>query len=177
MTATTFQGGRRLVTAAGLVGAAGLGLTALGGLADPRQALASYLVAFVYWVGIALGALVLLGAFHAAKARWPVVLRRFLETIPQTLPLFALLFLPIALGMRHLFSWVDPSGATGELLHAIQHKRPYLNVPFFLARAAVYFTVWIAVATLLRRWSVRRQRSVTWWRNALSARMFMGTAW
>jgi hypothetical protein len=156
MTATTFQGGRRLVAAAGLVGAAGLGLTALGGLADPRQALASYLVAFVYWIGIALGALILLGAFHASKARWPVVLRRFLETIPQTLPLFALLFLPIALGMRHLFSWVDPSGATGELLHAIEHKRPYLNVPFFLARAAGYFVVWIAVATLLRRWSVRQ---------------------
>ena len=107
-------------------------------------------MAFVYWVGIALGALILLGALHAAKARWPVVLRRFLETIPQTLPLFAVLFVPIALGMRHLFSWVDPSGATGELLHAIQHKRPYLNVPFFLARAAVYFAVWIAVATLLR---------------------------
>jgi hypothetical protein len=156
MTATTFQGGRRLILAAGGVGVAGLTLTGLGGLADPRQALASYLVAFVYWVGIALGALILLGALHAAKARWPVVLRRFLETIPQTLPLFALLFVPIALGMRHLFSWVDPSGASGELLHAIEHKRPYLNVPFFLGRAAFYFTVWIVVATLLRRWSVRQ---------------------
>ena len=113
MIAATFQGGRRLILGAGAVGATGLGLTALGGLADPRQALASYLVAFVYWVGVALGALILLGALHAAKARWPVVLRRFLETIPQTLPLFALLFIPIALGMRHLFSWVDPSAATG----------------------------------------------------------------
>ena len=54
MIAPTFQGGRRLIAIAGAVGAAGLGLTALGGLADPRQALASYLVAFVYWVGIAL---------------------------------------------------------------------------------------------------------------------------
>jgi hypothetical protein len=97
-----------------------------------------------------------MSALHAAKARWPVVLRRFLETIPQTLPLFALLFVPIALGLRHVFSWVDPSGASGELLHAIEHKRPYLNVPFFLVRAAFYFVVWIAVATLLRRWSVRQ---------------------
>ncbi len=171
MTATTFQGGGRPIAIAAAVGAAGLALTALGGVSDPRQALASYLVAFVYWVGIALGALILLGALHAAKARWPVVLRRFLETIPQTLPLFALLFIPIALGMRHLFSWVDPSGATGELLHAIEHKRPYLNVPFFLGRAAFYFTVWIVVATLLRRWSVRQDseggHQLTAWQRRL----------
>ena len=100
MTATHVPGRPPPHHRAGAVGAAGLGLTALGGLADPRQALASYLVAFVYWLGIALGALILLGAFHASKARWPVVLRRFLETIPLTLPLFAVLFVPIALGLR-----------------------------------------------------------------------------
>ena len=64
-------------------GLAGLALTLVGGLVfDPRRALFSYLVAFVYWIGIALGALILLGALHASNARWPVVLRRFLETVP-----------------------------------------------------------------------------------------------
>jgi hypothetical protein len=123
---------------------------------DPRQALASYLVAFVYWLGIALGALILLGAFHAAKARWPVVLRRFLETIPLVFPLFVVLFIPIVLGMKHLFVWADPHGLTGEMAHAVHHKQPYLNTPFFLARAALYFAVWIGVAHLLRGWSVRQ---------------------
>jgi len=156
MNATPFQGGSRLTGSAAAVAAAGLGLTAAGALADPRQALASYLVAFVYWLGIALGALILLSALHASKARWPVVLRRFLETIPQTLPLFAVLFVPIALGLRHVFLWVEPGALTGELARVVAHKRPYLNVPFFLARAAVYFVVWIGVASLLRRWSVRQ---------------------
>jgi hypothetical protein len=51
---------------------------------------------------------------------------------------------------------VEPSGLTGELAEAVAHKRPYLNVPFFLVRAAVYFAVWIGVASLLRRWSVQQ---------------------
>jgi hypothetical protein len=156
MISTPFTGGGRVAGVAAGIAAAGLGLTALGGLAHPRQALASYLVAFVYWLGLALGALILLGAFHASKARWPVVLRRFLETIPQTIPLFVVLFIPIALGLRHLFLWADPGALSGELLHLVEHKRPFLNVPFFLARAALYFAVWIGVASVLRALSVRQ---------------------
>jgi hypothetical protein len=80
MNLAPWQGGRRLTTLAGGAGVAGLALTAIGALAfDARRALFSYLVAFVYWLGITLGALILLGAFHAANARWPVVLRRFVE--------------------------------------------------------------------------------------------------
>ena len=156
MIATPFTGGHRLLRGAALAAVVGLGLTAAGAALDLRQALASYLVAFVYWLGIALGALILLGALHAAKARWPVVLRRFLETIPQVIPLFVVLFLPIALGVKQLFVWADPHALTGELAHVVHHKAPYLNVPFFLARAALYFAVWIGVAHLLRAWSVRQ---------------------
>lgn len=156
MNAMPFQGGRRLTGIAAAVAALGLGLTAAGGAANPRQALASYLVAYVYWLGIVLGALIFLGALHAAKARWPVVLRRFLETIPQTLPLFVVLFIPIALGLEHVFAWARPDGLTGELARAVAQKRPYLNVRFFLGRAVLYFAVWILVAHLLRAWSVRQ---------------------
>ncbi len=157
MNPTPFAGGRRVVWSSAAVAVVGLGLTALGGRADPRQALFSYLVAFVDWLGTALGALVLLGALHASRARWPVVLRRFLETVPLTLPLFAALFVPIALGLRDLYPWVDPRGA--ELIRRVAHLRPYLNVPAFLARAGLYFAIWIAVAELLRRWSVAQDRS------------------
>ncbi len=151
-----WTGGRRLLSASAIVAAAGLGLTLAGGLADARRALYAYLVAFVYWLGLALGALILLGAFHAARSKWPVVLRRFLETVPASLPLFAVLFVPIALGMRHLFLWADPASLGGDLLRSVQQKAPYLNPRFFLLRAAFYFAFWIAVASLLRAWSVRQ---------------------
>jgi hypothetical protein len=160
MTLGPWQGGRRLITLAGGAGAAGLVLTLVGGLAfDARRALFSYLVAFVYWVGIAVGALILLGAFHAASARWPVVLRRFVETVPQALPAFVVLFVPVALGLRLLFPWADPHGLEGELAHAVHHKAAWLNPRFFVLRAAVYFAVWIGVAHLLRAWSVRQDQA------------------
>jgi hypothetical protein len=163
-----------MLVLAAATGLGGLALTLVGGLAlDARRALYSYLVAFVYWIGVALGALILLGAFHASNARWPVVLRRFLETVPQTLPLFVLLFVPLAVGMGHLFPWVDPHGLEGEMAHAVHPKTPYLNPTFFVVRAAIYFAVWIAVAHLLRAWSVRQDEAggvtLTRWQRRLGA--------
>jgi hypothetical protein len=155
-----WEGGVRARNLAGAVGAGGLALTLLGGIVgDPRRALYAYLVAFVYWLGIVLGALILLGAFHASSAKWPVVLRRFVESVPAALPLFLLLLVPIVIGMRHVFPWVDPSALHGELAKTVAHKRPYLNVPAFVARAIVYFAVWIVVAHLLRAWSLRQDEA------------------
>jgi hypothetical protein len=173
MTLAPFAGGRRLLGVSAIAAAAGLGLTLLGGLADPRRALFAYLVAFVYWLGIVLGALILLGALHATKARWPVVLRRFLETVPTSIALFVVLFVPIALGMKHLYLWVDPHGADPELAHAIHSKVAYLNVGFFLVRAGFYFVLWMVVAHLLRAWSLRQDAAggaaLTAWQRRLGA--------
>jgi hypothetical protein len=157
MNLAPWQGGRRLLSLSAGVGLVGLALTLVGGLAfDLRRVLFSYLVAFVTWLGIALGALILLGALHASNARWSVVVRRFLENASHVVPLFVVLFLPIALGMKRLFPWVDPSGLEGEVAEIVHHKAPYLNTSFFLVRAAIYFAVWILVAWALRAWSVRQ---------------------
>jgi hypothetical protein len=169
-----FRGGKKLVVRGAAAAAAGLGVTLASGLAgDPRRALYGYLVAFVYWIGIALAALVLVGAFHAASARWPVVLRRFVESLPQSLPLFLVLFVPVVLGVKHLFPWTDLGKYSGHALEIMEHKRPYLNVPFFVGRAAFYFVFWIAVAHLLRAWSVRQDASgaleLTRWQRRLGA--------
>jgi hypothetical protein len=159
MSATPFGGGGRLLRGAAVSAAVGLGLTAVGAALDLKRALFGYHVAFTYWVGIAVAALLLLMIFHAAGARWMVVVRRILEAIPLTTALLAALFVPVALGMRHLFPWVDLTGVTGEALDLWKHRRPWLNVPFFLLRAALYFGLWIAVSHLLHRWSVRQDES------------------
>jgi hypothetical protein len=152
-----WQGGRRLVTLSGAAGLAGLLVTLAGGLlGDPRRALFAYLVAFAYWIGIAIGALLLLGALHASNARWSVVARRFIETVPSVIPIFIVLFVPIVLGMRHLYTWFDPHALTGELAKVVAHRRGWLNGTGFVLRAGIYFVVWIVVAVLLRGWSVRQ---------------------
>ncbi len=155
MNAVRFDGGR-LVARSGIVGVAGLVLTAIGAIFDPRRALFAYLTSFVYWLGIVLGALILLMAFHASSAKWPVAVRRILESIPLVLPLFVILFVPIAAGMKTIFPWVDISGATAEATRLWRLRQPYLNVPFFLVRAGFYFLCWIVVGHLLYAWSVRQ---------------------
>lgn len=147
-----FEGGRRLLLICGVVAGVGALVLVLGALRDPRRVLFSYLFAFVYWFGLALGALLLLSTFHATGARWPVVLRRALEAASGTLAVFPFLLLPVLAGLELIFPWASPEG----LPERLAHQSVYLNVPFFLVRAAIYFAVWIAVSELLLRWS-RRQ--------------------
>jgi hypothetical protein len=133
---------------AGAAGVLGLATTAALGLRDRGTALYSYLVAYVYWAGIALACLVLLMIFHAFHAKWMVVLRRPLEAIAATVPLFLVLFLPIALGIKEIYSWVEPGpGLTAEQQHLLHWKHGYLNVPFFIVRTVLY----LGLATFLGR--------------------------
>ena len=170
MNAAPFTGGRTLMIRAAAVGVIGLAATAAGGAFDARRALFAYLAAFVYWVGIALAALVFLLANEAAGSRWYVVVRRVLESLPTALTVLAVLFLPIAIGMGRIFPWVDPTAAHAPLqtwahgegklaIHLWEHRHPWMNVPFFLVRAAVYFAVWLGVAMLMRGWSLAQDAS------------------
>ncbi len=151
-----WQGGRRLLNLSVVLAVVGLGVTLVGGFFDVRRALFAYLVAFVYWLGLALGLLLLVGSLHASNARWSVVVRRFVENVPAVMPIFVVLFVPILLGMKHIYPWVDPSGLKPEVAALVAHKAPYLNVRFFFVRAVRYFVVWIGVAHFLRAWSVRQ---------------------
>jgi len=174
MSAAAWKGGAAGLRNAAILAVVGLGVTAAFAALDARRALFAYLVAFVVWCGIAVASLILLGSLHAAAARWPVVLRRFLETVPQTLWLFAVLFVPVIVGMRKLFPWVTPEAVTDPTMaHAIHHKAPYLNASFFLWRAAIYFVVWLLVATALRSWSIRQDQDgaprLTAWQRRLGA--------
>jgi hypothetical protein len=168
-----FTGGRRFQNVAGAVGIAGLALTALGAAVDVRHALFSYLTAYVTLVGIAVGALILLGTFHASNAKWPVVCRRFIETMAASIPVFLVLFIPIALGMRQLFPWTDPSRLPEELRETVQWRAPYLNTSFFLVRAVFYLALWWVIAHLLRAWSVKQDAAggvtLTVWQRRLGA--------
>lgn len=139
------------------VGAVGLALCALGAAADPARALFSYLTAFAFALSIALGALLWVMLAHVTGVRWFVVFRRLAEAVAATLPLFALLFLPLLFGLEVLYPWARPrAGFSPEVQEWMARTRMYLNTPFFLARAALYFVVWIVAAEGLRAWSLRQ---------------------
>jgi hypothetical protein len=155
-----FQGGRSLMLG-GAVGGLVLVLASLAGLAvDPKHAMFSYLVAFTYWGGISMASLLLLMIFHAFGAKWMVVLRRPLEAMASSVALFALLFIPIVLGMKHLYVWADPPADLGrEALKLLAHKKHYLNPTFFIVRTAFYFLALIVVAGRLFGWSTKQDES------------------
>lgn len=141
---------------AAALGAAGTILWVIGVVLDPAQAYFSYLVAYVFALGLALGALALIMIEHLAGAIWFVVMRRLTEQVAAALPALAVLFLPVALGVRWLYPWTDLSLLTPHDRGLVALKTPYLNLPFFFTRAGIYFISWIVLVGLLRRWSLRQ---------------------
>jgi hypothetical protein len=133
------------------VGVIALGGSFAYGAAHPDQFLRSYLLAFVFWNGLAVGSLAILMLQYLTGGAWGIAIRRELEAATRTLPLTAVAFLPIAFGMHRLYEWTHADVvARNELL---QKKAGYLNTPFFLTRTALAFAVWMLVAYFLNRWS------------------------
>jgi hypothetical protein len=137
-----------------LAGVAGLLLCALGLLVDRDQFFRSYLVGYMFWLGIALGSMALCMVHHMSGGAWGLVIRRIFEASSRTLPVLALLFIPIVLGMHHLYPWTNADHVQQDEI--LQHKSLYLNVPFFLVRAMLYFAAWIVLARQLNRWSLEQ---------------------
>ena len=115
--------GQRLQMAARGVGGAGALVCVLGALVDPQQFFFAYLIAFLYWTGIALGGMAIWMLHNLTGGAWGVLIRRQFEAGSRTLPLLAMLFVPIAFGMPYLYLWLDPTQATTYQAHLWeQHK-------------------------------------------------------
>jgi hypothetical protein len=139
------------------IGIAGMSVCVVGLFFSPAQFFRSYLLGYVFWIGIALGCLAIVMLHHLSGGAWGLVIRRLLESGTRTLPLMFVLFIPIALGVQSIYSWaVGANVASSELL---QHKRPYLNIAFFLVRAIIYFAAWLALAHYLNKWSEEQDRT------------------
>jgi hypothetical protein len=130
-------------------------LALVGGfLLDRDQFLRSYLFGWLFWLGIAVGCLGLAMLSQLTGGLWGLVPRRFHEAAARTLPAMAVLFVPVLLGLSSLYVWARPEVVAADEL--IRSKTPYLNVPFFVARAALYFAVWSGLALLVSRWSTQQ---------------------
>ncbi len=138
------------------VGVIGLGLLAVGYFASAHHFYRAYLMAFVFWVGVALGSLAWSMVHHLSGGAWGVVTRRVFEASSRTVPFMALLFLPIAFGVHDLYVWARPEVVAADKV--LQFKQPYLNVSAFYIRAAIYFVLWTLLAYTLSGWSLQQDR-------------------
>jgi hypothetical protein len=144
---------------AGAAGILALAACAAGAAGSPDQFFRSYLFAYLFWIGIALGCFAIVMLHHLVGGGWGVVIRRLLESGAGTLPLMAVLVLPLVAGLPRLYVWARPEAVAGDEL--LRHKAPYLNVPFFVGRLVFYFAVWIVLAHLLNKWSEEQDRTLS----------------
>lgn len=140
-----------------ILGAGALVLCMAGGLYSPVQFFRSYLFAFIFWLGVALGSMALLMLHHLVGGGWGHPIRRMLESGSRTLLVLAGLAIPLFFGLRRLFAWADP--AQVEASELLTHKSFYLNVPFFVGRTVFFFAAWILLAHFLSKWSLEQDRT------------------
>ena len=140
-----------------VAGAVGAVLSALGALLNSTQFLQSYLMAYVFWLGVTLGCFALGMIHQLSGGAWGVLIRRPIGAASRVLPVMTALFLPIAFGMSRMYPWMNADLVAHD--EALQHKHLYLNAPFFLARAAIYFVVWNTLSYVLNAWSLEQDRT------------------
>jgi len=135
-----------------------LGAVSLVGLAtNPTQFFQSYLMAYMLCLGVTLGCFALGMVHQLSGGAWGVVIRRPIGAASRVLPVMTALFIPIVLGMTRLYPWTNADLVAHD--EALQHKHLYLNVPFFIVRAAIYFAAWNAISYFLNAWSLEQDRN------------------
>lgn len=140
-----------------IVGVAALALCVAGAVVNPAQFFRSYLLGYLFWIGITLGSFALVMLHHLSGGGWGYLIRRCLESGTRTLPLLAVLLAPLLLGLSDLYLWARPDAVAADEI--LQHKSAYLNIPFFLLRTTIYFGIWGALAYFLNKWSLEQDRS------------------
>jgi hypothetical protein len=126
---------------ASIIGIAGLLLCVAGYFSDHERFFQSYLFAFLFWAGFAVGGLGILLLNNVVGGKWGVTIRRYLEACARTMPLIAGFFLVIILGMKDIYAWATPANvAVNEFL---KHKAGYLNFWGFTLRSAFNFALWL----------------------------------
>lgn len=125
----------------------------VGLITDPTRAWANYLLNNFYFISIAIGAAFFIGIQYITQSGWSAMFKRVPEAMAAYIPFAAGLFILLFFGVHHLYEWShDEALATDEL---IQHKSPYLNMPFFFIRVIIFFGLWILLTKLMRKVSLR----------------------
>lgn len=134
----------------------------------PNEFFQAYLLGFMDWLGIALGSMAILMIRHLTGGGWGTVIRRILGAAMRTLPLLAVLFIPVivAVAQHRMYPWAMALDAIQdphirEHLEKQSFVRSYLNFSGFVFRAVIYFAIWNLLSFLLSKWSKQTDSPTT----------------
>src|SRR4051794_16952403 len=85
--------------------AGGFVVVAIGLFFAPSRVFPSYLMGFLFWIGLTLGCFPVLMIYLLVGGTWGAPLRKFLEAGISTLPLMAVLLVPLIFGLSYLYQW------------------------------------------------------------------------
>jgi hypothetical protein len=140
-----------------IVGVVAFVLCAVGAAMNPAQFYQSYLVGYLFWIGIPLGSIGIIMLHHLVGGGWGFIIRRALESSMWTLPLMAVLSIPIIIGMSDLYLWAQPEVVANDEI--LQFKAGYLNPSGFIMRLVLYFVIWTGLGYCLSQWSLEQDRT------------------
>ena len=140
-----------------VIGVIAFAATLVGAFLDKQHFWQSYLYGFIAISALAIGSLGIFLLHNVVGGNWGVAIRRFIESGLQTLPMFALLVIPILFATASIYKWTD---ATYRAEHfAVGHKAVYMNVLFFAGRTVFYFIVWIVMGSLILKMANEHDRT------------------
>ncbi len=150
----------------GIVKSGGLALMAIGLISaavgifgvegGSVRVAATFVINFLYWAGIAQGAMMFAVAFVLVKGRWGRPLKRLAEAFALMLvPMYALLIVFLLAGGLEIYEWHH--WLPGE---APPHKAAYLTSGFFIARLVIGLGLLLALDLLFIRASLRADLGV-----------------
>ena len=158
-----------------VAGAINMGM-AVDSAAGVRDFFFAYQCGYVFWLSLPFGSLGLLMIGYLTSASWQTVLRRQFQAATRTLPLVAVLFVPVAVSAfvgaeKSPFWWADPAwqvdykdkaavatvaqekGLPADAVQENAHKvHDFLNPVFFAVRGAIYLAILGAVIYFLNVW-------------------------
>jgi hypothetical protein len=136
-----------------------IGIVALvaGFMTDTERTWANLLHNNFYFLALSIGASFFLALQYITQSGWSAAFKRIPESLSAYIPWAALIMILVMAGMKYIYPWIHPEehGFDEHSLHLIEHKSPYLNVPFFLVRLVIYFAVWVFMTRMLRKYSLK----------------------
>jgi len=139
------------------VGVIGLALCLIQLFLKPTAFFQSWLFAYLYWNGMVLGSVGILLMHNVVGGNWGVVIRRIAEAAASTIPITFLGLIPVLLSVHTLYRWSNHDWVQSH--PAVHIKLSYLNVPFWIGRAFIYFAILGVIAWRLRSLSIQQDRT------------------
>ena len=135
------------------IGIFGIITIGLGLYFNPEKTWANFLLSNYYFISIIVGATFFLAIQYITQSGWSAMFIRIPHAIGMYMPVAAIIILFLIFGMHSIYHWSIPGVA--EHNPGIEHKSPYLNIPFFFIRLVIIFALWILMTWLLRKTSLR----------------------